>query len=119
MPAIRPTRSCVQAAVTFLAIAALFQIFDGGQVIGAGALRGLKDTRWPMVFAALAYWVVGMAWRSALASALGLGGLGVWIGLAARARGRGGADDRPLLPAAGPASTAPAARLRWSSGGLA
>jgi MATE family, multidrug efflux pump len=76
-------RAVVQAAVTFLAVAALFQIFDGGQVIGAGALRGLKDTRWPMVFAAVAYWLVGMACAVGLGLGAGLGGLGVWLGLAA------------------------------------
>ena len=73
----------VRAAVTFLAIAALFQIFDGGQVIGAGALRGLKDTRWPMAFAAVAYWGVGMSLAVGLGFGLGWGGLGIWIGLAA------------------------------------
>ncbi|MEM7026053.1 MAG: MATE family efflux transporter, partial [Pseudomonadota bacterium] len=72
----------VQAAVTFLAVAALFQIFDGGQVIGAGALRGLKDTRWPMVFAGIAYWLVGMVLAVGLGIGLGLGGFGVWLGLA-------------------------------------
>jgi MATE family multidrug resistance protein len=72
----------LQAAVVFLAIAALFQLFDGGQVIGAGALRGLKDTRWPMIFAALAYWAVGMSLALGLGFGLGLGGLGIWIGLA-------------------------------------
>jgi MATE family multidrug resistance protein len=72
----------VHAAVTFLSIAALFQIFDGGQVIGAGALRGLKDTRWPMGFAALAYWAVGGTLAVGLGFGAGLGGLGVWLGLA-------------------------------------
>jgi multidrug resistance protein, MATE family len=73
----------VHSAVTFLTVAALFQIFDGGQVIGAGALRGLKDTRWPMAFAALAYWAVGGTLALALGFGAGLGGLGVWLGLAA------------------------------------
>lgn len=73
----------VETAVTFLLVAALFQIFDGGQVIGAGALRGLKDTRWPMLFAALAYWGIGMTLALGLAFGAGLGGLGVWLGLAA------------------------------------
>jgi MATE family multidrug resistance protein len=72
----------VRAAVTFLAIAALFQLFDGGQVIGAGALRGLKDTRWPMVFAVVAYWAVGMSLALGLGFGLGLGGQGIWFGLA-------------------------------------
>lgn len=73
----------VRAAVTFLAIAALFQLFDGGQVIGAGALRGLKDTRWPMAFAAVAYWAVGMSLALGLGFGLGWGGPGIWLGLAA------------------------------------
>ena len=73
----------VHTAVTFLAIAALFQIFDGGQVIGAGALRGLKDTRWPMAIAGLAYWIVGIGLATGLGFGAGWGGLGIWIGLAA------------------------------------
>jgi MATE family multidrug resistance protein len=72
----------IHAAVVFLAVAALFQLFDGGQVIGAGALRGLKDTRWPMAFAAVAYWAVGMSLALGLGFGLGLGGPGIWIGLA-------------------------------------
>jgi MATE family, multidrug efflux pump len=72
----------LRLAVTFLGIAALFQIFDGGQVIGAGALRGLKDTRWPMVFAAVAYWLVGMSMALGLGFGLRLGGVGIWVGLA-------------------------------------
>jgi len=71
----------VRMAVTFLGIAALFQIFDGGQVIGAGLLRGLKDTRWPMIFAALAYWAVGVSTALGLGFGLGLAGFGIWIGL--------------------------------------
>ncbi len=71
----------VGLAVTFLAIAAAFQIFDGGQVIGAGALRGLKDTRWPMVFAGVGYWVLGFGSALGLGFGLGLGGIGIWIGL--------------------------------------
>lgn len=72
----------IEFAVGFLAVAALFQIVDGSQVIGAGALRGLKDTRWPMIFAGFAYWVVGIGLAVGLAFGVGLGGLGVWIGLA-------------------------------------
>lgn len=70
-------------AVTFLGIAAVFQIFDGAQIIGAGALQGLKDTRWPMVFAGIGYWVVGLGTGVGFGFGLGLGGLGIWIGLAA------------------------------------
>jgi multidrug resistance protein, MATE family len=72
----------VRAAVMFLAVAAVFQLFDGGQVIGAGALRGLKDTRWPMIFAGFAYWAVGMSLATGLGFGLGLGALGIWLALA-------------------------------------
>jgi multidrug resistance protein, MATE family len=72
----------LRTAVAFLGVAALFQIFDGGQVIGAGALRGLKDTRWPMVFAAIAYWLVGVTMALGLGFGAGLGGVGIWTGLA-------------------------------------
>ena len=47
-------------AVSFLAIAAVFQIADGSQVILAGALRGLKDTRAPLLFALVGYWGVAL-----------------------------------------------------------
>ena len=73
----------VELAVAFLAIAALFQIFDGGQAIGAGALRGLKDTRWPMVFAAIGYWPIGLGTGVVLGFGFDLGGVGIWIGFAA------------------------------------
>src|SRR5690606_26812151 len=46
-------------AVSFLAIAALFQVFDGAQAIAAGMLRGLQDTRMPMIYAGIGYWVIG------------------------------------------------------------
>ncbi len=70
-------------AVTFLAVAALFQVFDGAQTIGTGVLRGLKDTRVPMGLAAIGYWGVGFPLAAALGFGLGLGGVGIWIGLAA------------------------------------
>ncbi len=73
----------LEFGVSFLAIAALFQVFDGGQVIGMGALRGLKDTRRPMAIAAFAYWVVGIALAVGLGFGAGLGAVGVWIGLLA------------------------------------
>ncbi len=72
----------VGLAVSFLLIAALFQLVDGAQVIGAGALRGLRDTRVPMFLAIFGYWIVGMPTSAALAFWLDLGGQGIWIGLA-------------------------------------
>jgi MATE family multidrug resistance protein len=74
-------------AASLLLYAAAFQFPDGIQVLSAGALRGLRDTRIPMVLAALAYWGVGMP----LGATLGLGLLGgspwgprgMWAGLIA------------------------------------
>ncbi len=73
----------VRLAVTFLAFAALFQVADGAQVVGAGMLRGLHDTRMPMIFAAVGYWGIGFPLGVLLAFPLGMQGVGVWIGLAA------------------------------------
>ena len=68
-------------AVTFLTFAAFFQVFDACQVIAMCALRGLKDTRLPMIYAAIAYWLVGLTSSAGLAFAAGLGSHGIWIGL--------------------------------------
>ena len=72
----------LQLAVSFLTIAALFQIFDGAQVVGAGMLRGLHDTKIPMIIAAFGYWVIGIGVGAGLAFWLEWRGLGIWIGLA-------------------------------------
>ncbi|MHA1599879.1 MAG: MATE family efflux transporter, partial [Alphaproteobacteria bacterium] len=72
----------VSLAVSFLLIAALFQLVDGAQVVGAGALRGLRDTRVPMFLAIFGYWVIGLPTMAILAFWLDMGGQGVWIGLA-------------------------------------
>jgi MATE family multidrug resistance protein len=69
-------------AVSFLQVAAAFQLVDGAQVIGAGMLRGLHDTRWPLIFALFGYWGVGLGIGSWLAFAADWKGLGIWIGLA-------------------------------------
>jgi MATE family multidrug resistance protein len=75
-------RTVAELAVRFLALAALFQIADGAQAVGQGMLRGLHDTRIPMLYCALGYWGVGMPLGALLAFGLGLGGDGVWLGLA-------------------------------------
>ncbi|WP_144299928.1 MATE family efflux transporter [Elioraea rosea] len=67
-------------AVTLLGLAGLFQVADGAQTIAAGALRGLEDTRVPMVFAGLGYWVFGLPTGAALAFLAGWGAYGVWVG---------------------------------------
>jgi len=69
-------------AVSFLRVAAAFQLVDGAQVIGAGMLRGLHDTRWPLLFALFGYWVVGLGIGAWLAFARDWKGVGIWIGLA-------------------------------------
>ena len=76
-------REVVALAISFLTIAALFQLVDCAQAIGAGMLRGLHDTRIPMVFAAIGYWLVGIGVGATLAFWTPLKGLGIWIGLAA------------------------------------
>ena len=72
----------IALAVSFLQVAAAFQLVDGAQVIGAGMLRGLHDTRWPLVFALVGYWVVGLGIGSWLAFGADWKGVGIWIGLA-------------------------------------
>jgi MATE family multidrug resistance protein len=72
----------VELAAGFLVVAGLFQLVDGAQVVGAGVLRGLKDTRVPMLFAALGYWIIGLPVGATLAFAAGLDGVGLWLGLA-------------------------------------
>ena len=74
--------AAVAHALTYLAIAGLFQFADGGQAVAAGALRGFKDTRVPMVMALVGYWVVGFGSALLFAFPMGLGGAGVWAGLA-------------------------------------
>lgn len=73
----------IQLAITFLALAALFQIADGAQAVASGMLRGLHDTAVPMVYAALGYWGIGLPLGVALAFPLGIGGVGIWLGLCA------------------------------------
>lgn len=73
----------VAVAVAFLSIAALFQLFDGVQVTAVGALRGLKDTRVPMLYTLVSYWLVGMPSGLALAFWAGVGPRGLWFGMVA------------------------------------
>ena len=72
----------IDLAASFLIFAALFQIADGAQVVGAGMLRGLHDARTPMIFALLGYWGIGLPLGVLLAFGVGLNGIGIWIGLA-------------------------------------
>lgn len=69
-------------AATYLLFAAMFQLFDGGQVVASGMLRGLQDTRMPMIIAGVGYWLIGAPLGVALGFLTPLRGSGVWIGLA-------------------------------------
>jgi multidrug resistance protein, MATE family len=73
----------VGLAVSFLTVAALFQLVDGAQAVGAGMLRGIHDTAVPMLFAGLGYWVMGFGTAILFAFHWHWGGVGVWTGLAA------------------------------------
>lgn len=64
-----------------LAVAALFQLVDGAQVIAIGLLRGVQDTAVPMIIAAISYWGVGIPSSYVLGFVFDLGGIGVWLGL--------------------------------------
>jgi multidrug resistance protein, MATE family len=75
------TLEVAATAATFLRIAAFFQLVDGLQVTAIGALRGLKDTRVPMLVTLVSYWFIGVTSGLVLAFGLGLAGVGLWIGL--------------------------------------
>src|SRR5205085_11593100 len=107
-------QSTVAIALQLFVIAALFQLFDGVQVIAAGALRGYRDTAVPMLIAAIGYWAIGFLSSWLLAFPLGLGAIGLWSGLAlglavvaialtlrlrSRARAQLNASKTPLLAA--------------------
>jgi putative MATE family efflux protein len=72
----------VALAIRYLAVAAVFQLVDGAQAVAAGVLRGLQDTRVPMLVALFGYWAVGFVCSVALGFRTPLEGTGVWIGLA-------------------------------------
>ena len=73
----------VTLATQLLVVAALFQFFDGGQVIGVAALRSLGDVKLPALITFAAYWVVAIPGGYLLGVHGGLGAVGVWIALAA------------------------------------
>jgi MATE family multidrug resistance protein len=73
--------AAVSLAVQLLVIGATFFVTDGLQSIAAGALRGMNDTRVPLLFAAVSYWGIGFCSAYALAFHTPFGAAGVWIGL--------------------------------------
>ncbi|HEX6981381.1 MAG TPA: MATE family efflux transporter [Balneolaceae bacterium] len=72
-----------EVAISLLYMAAIFQISDGLQVSSYGALRGLKDTKIPMIVNFIAYWLVGLPLGYYLGIMKGVGPQGLWIGLIA------------------------------------
>ena len=70
-------------AATYLGIAGIFQLADGAQVVAAHALRGLSDTKIPMLLALVGYWLVGLPIAYILVFVLDWRGTGIWLGLAA------------------------------------
>ena len=75
-------RPVIETAATLLPIAGVFQIFDGLQVVAAGALRGVADTRVPMILNFVGFWLVGLPTCVVLGIVLDRGPAGVWWGLA-------------------------------------
>ena len=74
--------AAIMYAKRFLLLAALFQIADGAQTVSSGMLRGLHDTRIPMLIAAFGYWGIAVPVGLGLAFLTPLEGVGLWIGLA-------------------------------------
>ncbi len=78
-----PDMAVVAMAAALLPIAALFQIFDGLQAVGAGVLRGAADTRFPAIAALVGYWGLGLSLAYVLAFSAEMGPRGLWLGLTA------------------------------------
>ena len=82
--AVTPDTAATAALVaTLLLVGPVFFVFDGIQTIGAGALRGLNDTRVPFLIAIFSFWGIGFASCWVLGVHTSLGPLGVWLGLSA------------------------------------
>ncbi|MHA6724108.1 MATE family efflux transporter [Sphingomonas sp. RS2018] len=80
-PAVHPAVAVL--AVELLAVAAVFQLVDGAQAVAAGVLRGVQDTRVPMMIQVFGYWFIGFGAAALFGFRLGWGAQGIWWGLAA------------------------------------
>lgn len=69
-------------AALLIPIAGVFQVFDGIQVVGLGVLRGVADTRWPMIINLVGFWGVGLPMSAVLGFRTAMGPQGIWTGLA-------------------------------------
>ncbi len=72
----------IALSLQYLAVAAVFQLVDGAQAVAAGVLRGIQDTRMPMLIAAFGYWVAGFGTAILFGFHFGWQGVGIWTGLA-------------------------------------
>jgi MATE family multidrug resistance protein len=73
--------AAVGLTANLLLVGATFFVADGIQTVAAGALRGFNDTRIPLLFAAISYWLIGFPAACALGFGTELGAVGVWLGL--------------------------------------
>jgi len=78
-----PDTSVIARGALLLRIAAVFQLFDGLQVVATGALRGIGDTRTPLAAHFAGYWLIGLPVAYALCFPAGWGAPGIWVGLSA------------------------------------
>jgi MATE family multidrug resistance protein len=76
-----PQADVVRVGATLLLIAAVFQLFDGLQVVATGALRGTGNTRVPMLANLIGYWVIGLPLGAFLCFKQRMGAIGMWVGL--------------------------------------
>jgi MATE family multidrug resistance protein len=76
-----PEAAVIAASAALLRIAALFEVFDGLQVVATGALRGLGDTRTPALAHLAGYWMIGLPVAYVLCFTYGWGVTGIWVGL--------------------------------------
>lgn len=82
-PALEKNQAAFALAVSYLGIAAMFQLVDGAQVVSAAVLRGINDTTVPMVIGFVGYWGVGLVLAYSLGFIVEARGIGIWLGLAA------------------------------------
>ncbi|WP_419803329.1 MATE family efflux transporter [Mucilaginibacter sp.] len=73
----------ISLTAQLLLIAAMFQLFDGTQVVGLGILRGIGDVKIPTIITFIAYWLIGLPVGYVLGIHLKLGASGIWYGLTA------------------------------------
>ena len=79
--AFTPDTGVIETGVSLLLVGALFQLFDGVQGVATGVLRGLGDTRTPMLWNLAAHWFIGLPVGYALCFVAGYGVIGLWWGL--------------------------------------